>query len=69
MDFYHIYLSKQASNQCNIILLWGKYQYKCLPMGVSNSPGIFYEQMKKMFCGFEFIQAYIDDLLIITKGY
>ena len=23
--------------------------------------------MNEMFCGFEFIQAYIDDLLIITK--
>ena len=37
-------------------------------MPVSNSPEIFKEKMNKMFCGFEFIWAYIDDLLIITKG-
>ena len=24
--------------------------------------------MNEMFCGFEFIQAYIDDLLVISKS-
>ena len=38
-------------------------------MGVSNSPDIFQDKMKKMFHGFEFIQAYINDLLLITKSY
>ena len=33
-----------------------------------NSPDIFQEKMNKMFRGFESVQAYIDDLLIITKG-
>ena len=36
-------------------------------MGICNSPGIFQEKMNEMFCGFKFIRAYIDDLLIITK--
>ena len=35
-------------------------------MGVSNSPYIFQEKMNKTFRRFEFIQAYIDDLLIIA---
>ena len=65
--YYHIRLSKQASNLCTIILLWGKYRYKRLTMGVSNSPDMFQEKMNKMFRGFEFIRAYIDDQLIITK--
>ena len=68
MGYDHIRLRKHASKICTIILPWVKYRYKCLPMGVSNSPGIFQEEMKKMFCGFEFIRAYINDLLIITKG-
>ena len=38
MGYYHIRVSKQDSNLCTIILPWGKYQYKCLPMGVSNYP-------------------------------
>ena len=37
-------------------------------MGVSNSPDIFQEKMNEVFRAFEFIRAYINDLLIITKG-
>ena len=59
MGHYHIRLSDQASNLCTIILPWGKYIYKLLPMGICNSPEI---------CGFEFIRAYIDELFITTKG-
>ena len=38
-------------------------------MGVCNSSDIFLEKINEMFCGIEFIIVYIDDLLIITKGY
>ena len=46
----------------------GKYWYKRLPMGVADSPDIFQQKMNYLFHGFEFICAYIDDLLILTKG-
>ena len=68
MGYYNIRLSKQTSNPCKVIQPWRKYRYKRLPMGVSNSPEIFQEKMNEMFHGFEFIRAYTDDLLIITKG-
>ena len=35
-------------------------------MVVSNSPEIFQEKMNEIFRRFEFIRAYIDNLLIIT---
>ena len=41
MGYYHIRLSEQDINLCTIILLWGKYRYKRLPMGVSKPPGHF----------------------------
>ena len=68
MGYYHIRLSKQASNLCTIILPWGKYRYKRLTMGVSNSPDILQGKTNEMFRCFEIIRAYIYDLLIITKG-
>ena len=37
-------------------------------MGVSNSPDIFQQKTSDLFNGFLFIYAYIDDLLILTKG-
>ena len=61
-------LEKNASNLCTIILPWGKYCYKRLPMGVVNSPDIFQQKMNDLFHGFEFIRAYIDAILILTKG-
>ena len=38
MGYYNMRLSDQASSLCGIILPWGKYKYKHLPMGICNSP-------------------------------
>ena len=69
MGYYHIQLRKNASNLCIIILMWGKYRYKRLPMGVANSPEIFQQKMNDLFHGLDFIRSYIYDILILTKGY
>ena len=37
-------------------------------MGVANSQDIFQQKMNYLFRGFEFICAYIDELLILTQG-
>ena len=36
-------------------------------MGFSNSPDIFQQKMNDLFHGFEFIRAYIYELLILIK--
>jgi len=35
-------------------------------MGLSNSPDIFQERMYKLFSDLEFVQAYIDNLLVTS---
>jgi hypothetical protein len=47
---------------------WGKYSYLRLPMGVSCSPHIFQAKISELMATLEFVKAYIDDLLCITKG-
>jgi Reverse transcriptase (RNA-dependent DNA polymerase) len=37
-------------------------------MGVCNSPDIFQDKMSCLVANLEYVQAYIDDLLIIKKG-
>ena len=69
MGYYHIRHSKNARKLGTIILLWEKYRYKRLPMGISNLPDIFQHKMNDLFHGFEFISAYIDNLFTPTKGY
>ena len=68
MSYYHIELDLESSKLCTIVLSWGKYEYPKLPMGLCNSPDIFQDKMNKLFAGFEYIQAYIDDLIIVTNG-
>ena len=68
MGYYHIPLDKALQKLCTTILPWGKYQYKQLPMGIKNSPNIFQAIMSDMLGDLEFVRAYIDDILIITKG-
>ena len=47
---------------------WGKYEYLKLPMGLCNSPDILQEKINELFAGFDYVRAYIDDLLLMTKG-
>ena len=37
-------------------------------MGLCNAPDIFQEKMNELFIDLECVQAYIDDLLITSKG-
>ena len=68
MGYYHIELSPESKRLCTIVLPFGKYEYQRLPMGLSNSPDIFQEKMSDLMGDLEFVQAYIDDLLIVTRS-
>jgi hypothetical protein len=68
MGYYTIRLDHESSKICTIIFLWGKYSYQRLPMGVATSPDIFQAKMSELMATLEFVRAYIDDLLCITKG-
>eukprot|EP00956_Cyclotella_meneghiniana_P023844 scaffold47065_cov41-Cyclotella_meneghiniana.AAC.1 len=67
MGYYHIRLDSDAQKICTIIFPWGKYSYLRLPMGVAGSPDIFQAKMTELMSALEFVRAYIDDLLRITK--
>ncbi len=68
MGYYHIELSPFSKQLCTIVLPFGKYEYQRLPMGLCNSPDIFQEKMSSLFGDLEYVRAYIDDILCITKG-
>jgi hypothetical protein len=53
---------------CTIIFPWGKYSYNRLPMGFGGSADIFQAQMMDLIASLDYVRAYIDDLLIITRG-
>jgi len=51
-----------------IIFPWGKYSYLRLPMGYAGSADIFQAEMMDLMEALEYVRAYIDDLLVITRG-
>jgi hypothetical protein len=67
MGYYTIRLDLDASKICTIIFPWGKYSYKRLPMGIAGSPDIFQAGMMKLMESLEYVRAYIDDLLFISR--
>jgi hypothetical protein len=67
MGCYHIPLDLEAHKLCTIILPWGKYQCKILPMGVKTSPYIFQRIMYELLGDIPNIQVYLDDIIIISN--
>ena len=65
---YHIELSPASKKLCTLVFPFGKYEMQRLPMGLCNSPDIFQEKMSMLFHRWEFVQTYINDLLVLTKG-
>jgi hypothetical protein len=68
MGYYTIRLDPDASRICTVIFPWGKYSYKRLPMGIAGSPDIFKSKMSELMEDLECVQAYLDDLLCISRS-
>ncbi len=67
MGYYTIRLDPTVSEICTIIFPWEKYSYKRPPMGFGGPADIFQAQIMDLMASLEFVQAYMDDLLIITR--
>jgi hypothetical protein len=67
LGYYTIRLDPYASKICTITFPWGKYSYKRLPMGIAGSTDIFQGKMLELMESLEFVRAYLDDLLCISK--
>ncbi len=68
MGYYTIRLDPTAVKMCTIIFPWGKYSYQRLPMGFAGLADIFQAEMGNLMATLEYVRAYIEDLLVITKG-
>ena len=68
MGYYTVRLSSEASDMCTIVTEFGKFRYLRLPMGVSCSPDIFQSKINELLGDLEYIRAYLDDVLVLSKG-
>jgi hypothetical protein len=71
MGYYHIKLDADSQKLCTIVIPWGKYKYKLLPMGIKIA---WYLMVFKTSC--QSLSKiwntsrpyYLDDLLILTNS-
>ncbi len=68
MGCFIIRLDPDVSKICTIIFPWEKYSYKQLPMGIASSPDIFQGKMSELMESLEYVWAYLDDLLCISRS-
>ena len=68
MGYYTVRLSPEASDMCTIVTEFGKFRYLRLPMGVSCSPDIFQSKINELLGDLDYIRAYLDDVLVLSKG-
>jgi hypothetical protein len=68
MGYYHIPLDEYSAKLCTTILPWGKYRYRRLPIGIKNSPDIFQAVINDLLGDLDFVQVYLDDILITSNG-
>jgi hypothetical protein len=67
MGYYTIRLNPRVVEMFTIIFPWGKYSYLRLPMGFDGSAYIFQAEMMDLMEALEYVRAYIDDRLVITR--
>jgi len=68
--YYQFKLSPEDVPKTAFNTHMGKYEYKVLPMGLTNAPAVFQTQMNKMFSPLlnSCVLIYLDDLLIFSKS-
>jgi hypothetical protein len=62
--FWQIEVDPEDVEKTAFVTEFGSYEWKCMPMGLKNSPSTFQRIMRKALGEFEFVEVYIDDILI-----
>ena len=67
MFFYCFKFDKESCELTTIVMLFGKFWYQRLPIGIKVSPGYAQALIKKILKGLD-VDYYIDDMGIWTNG-
>ena len=67
MGYYSMTIHKKSQYLLVIILQWGKYIYKNMPMGLKISANVFQCELGRQFKHLHYVPIYVDDILVIIK--
>jgi putative transposase len=69
MLYYIFELDEPSKEVCTICMPFGNYKYNHLPMGVAQAPDILQEIMDDLFCNFNKVDLYIDNIGVFSKDW
>ncbi|MGH3054181.1 MAG: RNase H-like domain-containing protein, partial [Gaiellaceae bacterium] len=67
MGYFHLELDSSSRELCTIVVPWGKYRFKRLPLGVHPAVDIFQAVMQSLFQDFDKVRVFLDDLKLTTS--
>ena len=65
--YHHIPLDKPSIPKTAFNSPFGKYKYVKVPFGLAKAPAYFQELMTSILKDFNFVIAYLDDIIIFSK--
>ncbi len=61
-QYYTFELDEPSQELCVIVMPFGKYKYKCLPMGLKCAPNFAQQVMEEVLCNVKVIGVYLDNI-------
>ena len=66
--YYHIGVTRESRAKSAFVVPMGKWQFKCMPFGLSQAPAYFQLLIDKVLMGCSnFVMGYLDDIIIFSK--
>jgi transposase InsO family protein len=69
--FWQLVLDEESRPKAAFTTIYGQFQYRRLPFGLSTSPGAFQKVMNSVLAGLNWIQClvYLDDILVFSATF